>query len=72
MEPTTETTTSNEPKTYKDKIRVCFAHLCEKNGDGASPAEVTEEMRKRGWLTALDTVIDIKDIMGELRNEGAL
>lgn len=70
MEATTET--SNEPKAYVDKIRVCFAHLCEKNGDGASPAEVTEEMSRRGWLSPLDTVIDIKDIMQDLRNQGGL
>lgn len=70
MEATT-TESGNEPKAYVDKIRVCFTHLCNQNG-GASPAEVTEEMRKRKWLSPLDTVIDIKDIMQDLRDQEAL
>lgn len=56
---------------YDQKIRTVFEHLCQKNG-GASPAEVTEEMAKRGWLSSTDTVIDIADQMKELRSQGML
>jgi len=60
--------------TYDEQIIECFAAVCERsNGDGASPSEVTVEMRERGWLTALDTVIDIEREMQRLRNtEGRL
>jgi hypothetical protein len=62
-----------EPKSYDEKVIACFNHLAEKTGEGASPAEVTEEMANRGWLSPLDTVIDIKDIMQRLRfSEGRL
>ncbi len=56
---------------YEDKIRTVFKELAEKN-DGASPAEVTDEMANRGWLSPLDTVIDIADQMRELRDAGFL
>lgn len=56
---------------YEDKIRTVFKELAEKN-DGASPTEVTDEMARRGWLSPLDTVIDIADLMKKLRDEGFL
>jgi hypothetical protein len=56
-----------EPKTYNDKIRVCYAAVDERGGGkGASPLEVTDEMHKRGWLSPMDTVIDVADLMGEM------
>jgi hypothetical protein len=61
------------PETYDEKVITCFEYLSKKNSEGASPAEVTEEMANRGWLSPLDTVIDIKDIMQRLRfSEGRL
>lgn len=57
--------------TYDDKIVEVFGALASKN-DGASPAEVTDEMHKRGWLSPMDTVIDIADLMRDLRNRGRL
>lgn len=67
MEKTPVVTTSEEPKKYDDKIIACFKHLCSKQSDGASPAEVAEEMAKRGWLVLSDTVLDIEKIMRRLR-----
>lgn len=59
------------PATYEDKIFMVFSQLCDKQG-GASPAEVTAEMSNRGWLSELDTVIDIVDLMGAMRARGRL
>lgn len=57
---------------YDEKIIACFKYMCKKNGDGASPAEVTKEMAQRNWLSSLDTVLDIEKIMRRLRNRGRL
>lgn len=57
--------------TYNEKICQVFRDLCQRNG-GASPAEVTEEMVNRGWLSDLDTVIDIEKLMRGLRDRGLL
>jgi hypothetical protein len=57
--------------TYDEKIIVCFRELCEKQG-GASPAEVTELMREKGWLSPFDIVLDIAVLMKRLREEGRL
>lgn len=59
------------PRTYKEKIRFVFHQLCKKNG-GASPSEVTREMHKRKWLAASDTVIDIADLMNDMRKKGVM
>lgn len=56
---------------YEQRIVSTFKELCNKNG-GASPAEVTELMSKRGQLSTLDTVIDIANLMKELRDKGLL
>lgn len=54
--------------TYDQKIRECFKAVCKRNKDKkASAAEVTEEMEKRGWLSEMDTVIDIADLMRNMR-----
>jgi hypothetical protein len=53
--------------TYDDKIIECFRAVCVRTGEGASPDEVTQEMHDRKWLSPLDTVIDIADIMKRLR-----
>jgi hypothetical protein len=66
------TVKTEEPKSYNDKILACFKHLCDLNPKGASPGEVTGEMRKRGWLSPMDTVIDIVKLMRDLRSEGRL
>ena len=61
------------PANYDDKIIFCFKALCAKNGNGASPVEVTEEMANLGWLSSMDSVLDIADIMARLRHvEGRL
>lgn len=59
------------PKMYDEKIIKCFTELCKKNG-GASPSEVYLDMSSRGWLSSMDTVIDIADLMRELRDRGRL
>lgn len=56
---------------YDARIVQVFKDLCAKNG-GASPAEVTHEMHSRGYLSDMDTVIDIADLMRGLRNRGLL
>lgn len=56
---------------YDARIIQVFKDLCMKNG-GASPNEVTQEMHARGYLSDMDTVIDIADIMRSLRNRGLL
>jgi hypothetical protein len=63
---------SGEPVLYSDRILACWNHLCSLQKDGASPAEVTNEMAKRGWLSPMDTVIDIADLMTDLRRQGRL
>ncbi len=60
------------PRAYADKIIQCFRDLCDKQSDGASPDEVTKLMHERGWLAAADTVIDIADLMKDLRDTGRL
>jgi hypothetical protein len=66
-------TSPAEPKTYDEKVIRCFKDACKNNGsNSASPADVTRLMAERKWLTSLDTVIDIADIMKELRNRGDL
>lgn len=59
---------------YDKKVSICFRDLCVKNRDanGASASEVAREMMRRGWLSPLDTVIDIADIMAELAGSGKL
>lgn len=69
MNTTTETQSKSEPKTYDEKIIACYQHLCSKQADGASPDEVTKEMHERGWLSPMDTVIDIEKIMRRLRDQ---
>jgi hypothetical protein len=56
---------------YEKHIVKAFEDLCKENG-GASPHEVTQEMAKRGQLASLDTVIDVADLMKELRDKGLL
>lgn len=61
----------NEPQTYRDKIRVCWNEASEANAKaggepGASAADVTDLMSQKGWLSPMDTVIDIADIMREM------
>jgi hypothetical protein len=63
--------------TYEEKIAACFKHCCDENKkkDGehsAAPYEVGHEMQRRGWLSPLDSVLDIEKIMRELRVKGAL
>lgn len=57
---------------YEQNIVTAFKDLCKKNGDGASPHEVTQELADRGQLSPMDTVIDIADQMKSLRNRGLL
>ena len=66
-----------EVKSYDEKIIDCFKAVCKRNEElegeaGASPSEVTNEMHKRGWLSDMDTVIDIEELMRGLRNRGRL
>lgn len=57
---------------YEKKIVRAFRDLCEKQKNGASPAEVTTLLAERFELSELDTVIDIADIMKSLRDRGYL
>lgn len=59
------------PTPYEEKIIKTFRELCKKNG-GASPHEVTELLAQREQLSPLDTVIDVADLMKELRSKGEL
>lgn len=57
-----------DKRTYNDKIRDAWRAVSERNGgQGASASEVTEEMFRKGELAALDTVIDIADLMKGIR-----
>jgi hypothetical protein len=58
--------------TYGNKIVYCFNTLCDANGGAASPAEVAHLMKAKGWLSPLDTVIDIERLMKELRAQRRL
>ena len=59
-------------RSYDDKVleafeAVCERHKAEPEGErGASPMEVLEEMQRRKTLSAMDTVLDIADIMKRL------
>ncbi len=56
---------------YQRKIMDAFEAVSKANGgQGASATEVTEQMRKAGTLSQLDTVIDIADIMSEMAQRG--
>jgi len=63
---------AEKPLLYDEKIRLVWNELCEENGDGASPSEVTARMHTRGWLSPMDTVIDIERLMRGLRDRGLL
>lgn len=54
--------------TYQEKITSVFNNLVKRNGS-ASAGEVTEELRKLGWLSPMDTVIDIHKLMKEYFGE---
>lgn len=56
---------------YETEIVATFKRLCKEQG-GASPSEVTADLRSRGVLAALDTAIDIRDQMRDLRERGEL
>lgn len=56
---------------YESKIITAFRDLCKANG-GASPFEVMQELEKRSQLAELDSVIDIADLMKDLRGRGLL
>lgn len=54
-------------KSYDNKVLEAFKAACDRDPEGAaSPADVVEEMQKRGTLSPMDTVIDIADIMKRL------
>lgn len=61
----------NSVSIYDAHIVQVFKDLCAKNG-GASPHEVTQEMHSRGYLSDMDTVIDIERLMRGLRDRGLL
>lgn len=51
---------------YEEKVKFCFHAVCKRQPElGANAEEVAQEMRERGWLSPLDTVIDIADILRE-------
>jgi len=59
--------------TYERKILEAVESISKANGGkGASAFEVTEFMRNRGTLSELDTVIDIADCMGAMKQRGYL
>lgn len=58
-------------RSYEDKVLAAFMKLCETQ-DGASAFEVLRYMEAAGELAALDTVIDIADIMQKLADQGRI
>lgn len=57
--------------TYEQKVLAAFRKVSKKNNEeGASAAEVYEQMVEDKTIAELDTVIDIADIMGELADKG--
>jgi hypothetical protein len=58
--------------TYEERILECWKHINSFTGCGASAAEITGEMSRRGWLSPADSVIDIADLMARLRVAGRL
>jgi hypothetical protein len=64
----------NYIKDYDKKIIKAFKDASKANGpgEGASPTDVTTLLAERGELSPLDTVIDIADLMKELRDLGRL
>jgi hypothetical protein len=67
------------PTPYEEKIIKAFKDICANSvtkenpkGHGASPAEVVAELAERKELSDMDSVIDIADIMKDLRNRGLL
>ena len=60
------------PTKYEGFIIKAFQDLCKKQKSGASPAEVTSLLAKRKQLTALDSVLDIADLMKDLRGRDLL
>lgn len=57
---------------YEQHIVDAFKAVCAETKQGASPAEVTDHMHKKGVLAELDTVIDVERQMRSLRNRGLL
>ena len=58
---------------YDQKILEAFNALNEANGgQGTSAAEVTQYMAEHKTLSALDSVIDIADLMRDLQARGHL
>lgn len=56
---------------YEKKVLEAWRAINRDNGGkGASAAEVTAQMAKAGTLSALDTVIDIADIMETMSARG--
>jgi hypothetical protein len=56
---------------YEQTIIDTFKKLCEKNG-GAAPFEVAQTMGEDGTLAELDSTLDIRDLMTDLRKRGLL
>jgi hypothetical protein len=63
---------SERPPEYKFHIIQAFVDVCKTTHSGASPFEVMELLSKRNQLAKYDTVLDIADIMKELRKNGEL
>ena len=57
---------ADTPVLYQDKIKTCVKHLLLVHILVCANS-VTNEMAKRGWLSPLDSVIDIADIMRDMR-----
>ena len=61
---------------YESNIVQAFKDVCKTNKGsecpGASPAEVMNLIADRRQISRLDSIIDIADIMRELRNRGEL
>lgn len=56
---------------YEQIIIDTFKKLCAKNG-GAAPFEVAQAMGEDGTLAELDSTLDIRDQMTDLRSRGLL
>ena len=63
---------NEDEMSYEDKIVFCFKELCAEQNGGAAPFEVTRRMNIKGWISPMDSVIDIEKLMRKARSKGRL
>lgn len=53
------------PSTYERKLEICVDEIHARFGS-FSATEVHEEMKKRGWLSPLDSMLDTHKLLTEM------